>query len=260
MLKKIQVLNKEESLHIFKKVLDLKDKWVSRQESEGGFDLPRFTLGAVSYIDALESYDFYLKKAGEENKILYEELKDLYDKTLQELIKATAKNCRYAAGIALPGFHIFGSDIFFEEECGKFHHDRQDELIDWKGIKHDPFKNLSFTLSIKQPKRGAGLILVKSQINSNSTWEENEKDKAILLETLETSFAMAKSLGTRCDTSVDLNDLAFIKYEEGYMFLHSGKFTHAMAPAILIQDDDMRITLQGHGILDEDRDEYLIYW
>ena len=77
---------------------------------------------------------------------------------------------------------------------------------------------------------------------------------------METSFAMAKSLGTRCDTAIDLNDLAYIKYEEGYMFLHSGKFTHAMAPAILIQDNDMRVTLQGHGILDKDKDEYLIYW
>ena len=176
------------------------------------------------------------------------------------MIKATGKECQYAPGIALPGFHIFGSDIYFEEECGKFHHDRQDELIDWKEVQHAPSKNLSFTLSIKSPKRGAGLILVKSQIESNPDWEENEEDKAMLLETLETSFAMAKSIGTRCDTSVDLNDLAFIKYEEGYMFLHSGKFTHAMAPAILIQDEDMRITLQGHGILDEEKDEYLIYW
>ncbi len=260
MLKKIQVLNQEETHRVFEKILKLKDKWVSRQESEEGFDLPRFTLGAVSYIDALESYEKYLGKSERENKLLYAELKDLYDKVINELSIATATTCKYAPGIALPGFHIFGSDIFFEEECGKFHHDRQDELINWKGIKHDPSKNLSFTLAIKLPNRGAGLILVKSQIESNPAWEESKENQAILLETLETSFAMAKSLGTRCDTSVDLNDLAFIKYEEGYMFLHSGKFTHAMAPAILIEEDDMRITLQGHGILDENKNEYLIYW
>jgi hypothetical protein len=44
------------------------------------------------------------------------------------------------------------------------------------------------------------------------------------------------------------------------MFIHSGKFTHAMAPAIEMSPEDMRITLQGHGILDEKSNKYLIYW
>jgi len=65
---------------------------------------------------------------------------------------------------------------------------------------------------------------------------------------------------TRDDTHINLNELKFIKYEEGYMFIHSGKFTHAMAPAIEMSPEDMRITLQGHGILDEKSNKYLIYW
>ena len=260
MFEKIEILNTEESEEIFHKIINLKDKWVSRKEGEQNFDLPRFTFGAACYIDAKESYDFYLKKAKLENEILLNELGDLYQKVLESLKLHTKKNCKYDEGLALPGFHIFGSDIFFEEECGKFHHDRQDELIDWQGIKYDPQQNLSFTLAIKLPRRGAGLIFVRDQIESNPEWEESEEDQAVSLDTLETSFALAKSLGTRCDTDIDLNRLAFIKYQEGSMFLHSGKFTHAMAPAINIEPDDMRITLQGHGILDEESDEYLIYW
>ena len=34
-----------------------------REEASQSIDLPRFTLGAVTYIDALESYEKYLEKS-----------------------------------------------------------------------------------------------------------------------------------------------------------------------------------------------------
>jgi hypothetical protein len=260
MIKKVKVLNKDECENIFKIILELKSFWKLRNEDDHPFELPRFTLGAVSYIDAISSYHNYQEEAALQNPLLERHLSDLYIKVLHELEKATGIECEYSKTNALPGFHIFGSDIYFEEEAGKFHHDRQNELIDWGEICYDPIKNLSFTLSIKLPSRGAGLILLGDQVEVENSFKENKADSQILKEVIENSFQMNTIFQTRDDTHINLNELEFIKYEEGYMFIHSGKFTHAMAPAIEMSPEDMRITLQGHGILDEKSNKYLIYW
>ena len=260
MIKKVKVLNKNECENIFKIILELKGFWKLRNEDDNPFELPRLTLGAVSYIDALSSYQNYQAEASLQNPVLEKHLNDLYTKILNELKKATEIECEYSKTNALPGFHIFGSDIYFEEEAGKFHHDRQNELIDWGDIEYNIERNLSFTLSIKLPNRGAGLILLRDQVQVDDSLKENEEDSQILQEVIENSFQMNTILQTRNDTHINLNELEFIKYEEGYMFIHSGRFTHAMAPAIEMTPADMRITLQGHGILDQKSNKYLIYW
>lgn len=260
MLKKVKVLEKEEVLNIYERLNDLKDYWELRNEDEHPFELPRFTLGSASYIDAKYSYEKYIKKAEEFNPLLEKNLAALYEKVLSSLETALEKECEYSSGNALPGFHIFGSDIYFEEESGNFHHDRQDELIDWGEVQHNPANNLSFTLSIKLPKRGAGLILFRDQVSVDKVFQETEENITVLKEILVNSYSFKEAVETPCDLNELVNELEFIKYEEGYMFIHSGKFTHAMAPAIEMAKDDMRITLQGHGILDEATGKYLLYW
>ncbi len=260
MIKKIQVFNKNEVADLSERIVNLKEYWKHRDEDEHPFDLPRFTLGAVAYIDAIVSYENYLKVATEENFILKGKLPDLYEKLKQALEDALELSCVYAEPNALPGFHIFGSDIYFEEEPGKFHHDRQDELIQWGDIVYEPFKNISFTLAIKLPNRGAGLILLGDQVPVDNALKENKEDSQILQDVIETSFQMNEVFYTRNDTHIDLSKLEFIKYEEGFMFIHSGRFTHAMAPAIQMRSNDMRITLQGHGIFSEKDNKYLLYW
>lgn len=260
MLKKVKVLEKAEVLNIYEILNSLKGYWELRNEDEHPFELPRFTLGSASYIDAKSSYEKYRKKAEEFNPLLEKNLAALYEKVLSSLETALEKKCEYSCENALPGFHIFGSDIYFEEESGNFHHDRQDELIDWGDIQHNSANNLSFTLSIKLPKRGAGLILFSDQVKVDNAFKESEENVSLLKEVLLSSYSFQEAIETPCDLSDLVNDLEFIKYEEGYMFIHSGKFTHAMAPAIEMTKDDMRITLQGHGILDEAADKYLLYW
>ena len=260
MIKKIQVLNKNESADIYERIIRLKPYWKHRDEDEHPFDLPRYTLGAVAYIDAIVSYENYLKVAAEENLMLKENLADFYEIVRLVLEEALEISCTYAEPNALPGFHIFGSDIYFEEEPGKFHHDRQDELIKWGDIIYEPLENISFTLSLKLPARGAGLILLGDQVLVDDSLKESDEDSQILQDVIETSFQMNEVFYTRNDTHIDLSKLEFIKYEEGFMFIHSGRFTHAMAPAIQMKSDEMRITLQGHGILSKKDNKYLLYW
>jgi len=89
MIKKVKVLNKDECENIFRIILELKGSWKLRNEDDHPFELPRFTLGAVSYIDAISSYQNYQEEAALQNPLLEKHLSNLYVKVLNELKKST---------------------------------------------------------------------------------------------------------------------------------------------------------------------------
>ena len=55
-----------------------------------------------------------------------------------------------------------------------------------------------------------------------------------------------------------IEEVEYIAYKVGEMILHDGKVIHRIAPVIEMQENDMRITLQGHGV--KVHDKYVIFW
>ena len=50
----------------------------------------------------------------------------------------------------------------------------------------------------------------------------------------------------------------YFKYETGKIFFHSGNRYHQVAETKEMENDDERLTLQGHAV--KDKDTYYIFW
>jgi len=57
------------------------------------------------------------------------------------------------------------------------------------------------------------------------------------------------------------NENIKVNYKIGYITCHNGKTTHMIAPTAYNNNTDFyRITLQGHGLYDKNKNTWYIYW
>ena len=201
-----------------------------------------------SYLDVVrpdknsEEYINYLKNAKENNNKLKKDLAFMYDR-IQKIIKQEFnKGSRLHEEFAHPGFHIWGPDWAFEDIVGPIHCDLHYFLLDWKNINFDPKDNISFTVPIKLPKYGGDLFIWDKsfETNPNQSFAENRQ--------------------RMFDTEVKYEDATLHKHQIGYVFFHSGNQFHQVETMRDMDNDDQRMTFQGHAVLDKERDEYILFW
>jgi hypothetical protein len=82
-------------------IFELQEHWVQRLPN-----IPFFTLGAASYMDARPSAAAYFEKAARMNPILRERFSWLYDRVREMLSQALGGPVVYREPGALPGFHL----------------------------------------------------------------------------------------------------------------------------------------------------------
>ncbi|MBI4821665.1 MAG: hypothetical protein HY791_35720 [Deltaproteobacteria bacterium] len=206
--------------------------WTER-DSVGG--KPFFTVGAASYLDALSFASYYYGKARTTNASLRRYFSWLYSKLLDALRVELEAPVELENGMALPGFHVFLGGSAYESKTSSVHADLQYRLVEFRDRQIDESKTLSFTLLVRAPASGAGLILWNAEFEPEDELISGRR-----------SARLEKVNATRHE------------YAVGRLFLHSGMQYHAIAPIDSPQDSDERITLQGHAVFADGR--WFVYW
>lgn len=258
MIKFIECLNQKELLKCFNLVDGLKDDY---QDLPEGFNFK--TLGAASYLhygneDAGAEQDGskYHSIKDKVNPILIKNFKWLYDIIIDKLSKELNNPCEISDqyNLAFPGFHIFYPYEGCEEVCHPAHLDYQWayhlEYLKEKFELVDDSKFLTFTLSIKLPHNGAGLYYWNlPDDNKQYSFAESED---IVQETLNSANDLfSKSNGSISKEEYEtVTNPSILNYKEGFMTMFTQPVLHQIMPFFKgWKEDDIRITLQGHGIM-----------
>lgn len=225
----IDVLSINECTELAELVLKSRDEWTSRSP-KGMF----FTLGINAYMDLAQSADAqasYFGPARRANKMLRHRFAGLYDKLAQVLRLELGFPTRYAEDLAMPGFHIWISDGIPRQATASVHFDLQYQRLVTRSRYAKASGTVSFTLPIMLPAYGSSLRL----------WPDcNYSDNA-------STFTVLSQV-----------DPEIINYHVGSAIVHSGLVLHQIGATPVVQPDDFRITLQGHGLVIGK--ELMLYW
>jgi len=242
LVQRIRVLDADQCSAIDTVVHDLHAHWVRR-------DAAAFhTLGAALYLDrpreeTLERFgvprppeDQYRALSTATNALLERHFTALYDALARALGSLLDAEVRYAAGRALPGFHIFQHAAIYARQTAHVpHFDRQYECIEWPGADQIDFNTaISVTLPIRLPAQGGGLRV----------WDLN------LFEVQATTPDRARERAAKAQSCTHA-------YSPGELVCHRGHLLHQIVPWVS-QPDDERITLQGHGLYFDGA--WQLYW
>ena len=175
MINRVKTFTEEDCNKIEKLVDNLQKLWVNRsctrrfsyENSMKISKAPFWTLGAVSYLDAVTDKDMYDKHRDYLNPVLHKKFNWIYDIICEKLQRELGKPVVIDKFLSHPGFHIFATKTgsvlepeylkLFEEPLGSVHVDVQyEEHYDyWHSFKEVDLKNtLSFTIPVKLPKHG----------------------------------------------------------------------------------------------------------
>ena len=247
MINRVKIFSEEDCNKIKKSIFDLEKLWVNRScerrfAMENGFKIskaPFWTLGAVSYLDAVTDKDMYDKHRDYLNPVLYKKFNWIYEIIRERLQSDLKEPVIIDEFLAHPGFHIFATKIgttiepeylrLFEQPLGSVHVDVQyEEHYDyWQKFKEVDFENtLSFTIPVKLPKNGGGLY----------TWDDKVDPYSFNYTTNKTKLSELES--------ASVTNL----YNTGEMIYFIGHLLHQMMPGFNVQPTDRRITVQGHGV------------
>ncbi|GAB5371661.1 hypothetical protein AAMO2058_001599100 [Amorphochlora amoebiformis] len=200
--------------------------WAHISDSAG--PLPMITLGHASYLHG---------NRPNLNPVLAQEFSWLYDIVIENLEKKLGAKVQIMPGSNLPGFHLYLSSFVWALPVASVHSDLQYGYQE-SNAKLGEVNVISFTLPLLLPAFGeAGLYTF-----TNKTTYTPEG---------------AHGLYPREFGEAVRN---FHRYTVGELVIHGGVLNHQIAESTMIFPKDGRITLQGHGIFDENRDAWLIYW
>jgi hypothetical protein len=231
MVSQIDCLSTDECLQIQRTLHTLKDDWEARMG-----DLPFYTLGAASYMDAGEKGEFFYKmKAKRFNPLLKKHFSPLYEKVAAVLEKETGKPVIYEENYGYPGFHIFLYSELFQYAIASVHFDLQFQHLTWRYKNIDRLHPLSLTLPISLPINGGGMFC----------WDIHREEVKELSK-------------TALDERAQNEEPVLIEYNIGQIVVHEGLMLHQIAPAEEMTQNDERITLQGHGLYCDGA--WRLYW
>lgn len=214
----IKVLTPEESLRVSSEVHSLRHLW----------DDERYRLGAgISYY---RPGALYYATSKQMNPILRKHFGWMYDKLQDAIATSYSVEVGFRDDLALPGFNIYCGPNDFSTIRYNIHVDLQFMELNWEPEGSADFSTtMSFTLPIASPVHGAGLNI----------WEVTQSD--ISEQELE---------GTEL---LSVQKAKYQRYEVGIATVHDGRHYHQMAVAENWLPTDERITLQGHGLMQNGR-------
>ncbi|CAN5676093.1 hypothetical protein BH10CYA1_BH10CYA1_55290 [soil metagenome] len=210
----IPVLSAVESAQVRDEIQALKHIW----------DEERHRLGAgISYYHPRVLYYATSKQM---NPILRKHFDWMYEKLLKAFTKHFGVPTTFRDDLAVPGFNIYCGPTDFSTIRYNTHIDLQFLELNWEPKGSVDFATtMSFTLPIASPKNGAGLNIWN--ITQNDIPEEELDDSELL----------------------DVKNALYQRYEVGVATIHDGRHYHQMTVAENWLPTDERITLQGHGLI-----------
>lgn len=240
LLKNVDLLDASQCRRVRASVFALREQWVRRHPV-----VPFFTLGASNYFDIAHNAELpYYRMAERLNPLLDEHFGWLYRLLGERIATELEVQVAYPSRLARPGFHVFLAHTQLEHPRALMHQEwfvhRYDRegfaspihcdtphlVVDWSDMREvDRRYPISFTLAVALPRSGAGMFVWDVGIEQSS-WLPEPVTRRLLEERAPREH----------------------RYSEGMFALHSGLFFHQAAPLRDLQPDDVRITLQGHGL------------
>lgn len=228
-LGEIDVLTEQECAVTASAVMDAREQWVSRSGS-GHFA----TFGINAYMDLAPSTDTdasYFGAARRSNAELTKRFADLHVRLADVLGCALDLPARYAEDLALPGFHIWLGPAIPRLPVASVHFDLQYQRLLSRPDYARSTGTMSFTLPISLPATGSSLRVwprcTYSHGRPNVPWSRREEPE-------------------------------IVDYRLGRALVHSGHLLHQIGATPLATNDDVRIMLQGHGLVIDDA--LVLYW
>lgn len=223
----ITLLSPSECEELVSEIVSQETHWTGRHALEDQVHLFH-TLGAATYLDAPTAYAAIAANA---NPVLREIGAGLYKAVAEAILAHTGHSAVLNDHLALPGFHIFRGDhrappgLLFG---GTIHMDKPHERHEFP---RPIDATLSLTLPLSIPKSGAGMYF----------WRDVPRD---MLSGPKAPHEMSPAQYAWFDTHKE-----FIGYKIGEMVLHDGLTVHQLANPGPTGQDDLRVSLQGHGVL-----------
>jgi len=244
------IFSKKECERIVNTLVEQKHEWESRTKI---MDRSLFlTYGAMTYLDK-DDMEMYGYKANFYNTLLvdnfgwvFDKIKNYYKERLNKPITYTKK--------AMPGFHIFQDPDLINNNkwWSSIHIDMPYENHEWSG---DIISVSSFTIAIQMPKCTSGL-----RFWSGDTMRFNKNDSS---PSRGTSAFMKKATSKfyyemdKLEQKTTKEGATYIPYKEGYIYEQSGHMFHQIAEGGDMEENEKRITIQGH--ITELEKEIVIY-
>jgi hypothetical protein len=228
-LGEIDVVDRTTCDRVAKDVLELRPFWTKRSPNSAFF-----TLGVNAYMDLAQSTDprkSYYRRAAESNAILAHRFADLHQALAATLHEAVGIPARYAPDLAMPGFHIWTEPGIPRTASASIHFDLQYQRLLAIPRYANATGTVSFTLPVRLPSRGSSLLV----------WPDF---------TYPDDVARLPSARSTPPTHID--------YRLGRAIVHSGHVLHQIGPTPEVLPGDLRMTLQGHGIVVDH--ELILYW
>lgn len=261
MIELVKVLEQEDTQKALSIIDSLKNHYEPLPE---GYNFE--TLGAASYLHYGNEHENN-KQTGEKyhaikercNPILMENFDWLYKILISKISEFLKEPCDISkeAELAFPGFHIFYPYQYCEEICHPAHFDYQwsyhIDSLEKKYQKIEKVKFLTFTLSIKLPHNGAGLYYWNLPNDKQYSFNEAEDLMKDVLNEANSLFETSEQGITREVYEEKLKP-SILNYKEGYMSIFTQPILHQIMPFNYgWKKEDKRVTLQGHGILCDNR-------
>jgi hypothetical protein len=228
-LGELMLLGPAECRRVADMVLELRECWTARSPKAAFF-----TLGANAYMDLAPAADpraSYHRPAARSNALLSRRFSDIYQLLAANLGQVTGVPARYTDGLARPGFHIWTEAGIPRTASSSIHFDLQYQRLLVDPIYATATGTLSFTLPIRLPAAGSCLL-----VWPGFTYPDD-----------------VPRLGNARSTPP-----LVIDYHLGRALVHSGHVLHQIGPTATVRPDDMRIMLQGHGLVIDG--ELVLYW
>lgn len=228
-LAELNVLSAAECDDLADAVLDLRGDWIERGPT-GRF----CTLGVNAYMDLARAADTeqeYHAPARRANRLLAERFAALHATLADALSGALGMPARYADDLGLPGFHIWVGASIPSAAGASIHFDLQYQRVLERPAYAGATGTVSFTLPIRLPAAGSSLRLWPA-----CTYPADPARRA----------------------GAATTEPVVVPYRVGRALVHSGHVLHQIGPTPSVAPDDVRITLQGHGLVVDG--VLVLYW
>jgi hypothetical protein len=225
----IEVLTAAECDRVAALVLDSRADWTARSPS-GLFS----TLGVNAYMDLAPTDDpdgSYFTPARASNTLLQERFRELHQALARALEAEIGLPARYADDLARPGFHIWSGLGIPRTVGASVHFDLQYLKLLTRPHYAGATGTVSFTLPIRLPAAGSSLRV----------WPDCQYP-----------IAAERRL------EIQQTEPEIVEYTVGRAVLHSGHVLHQIGATPTVTPDDLRITLQGHGLVVDET--LVLYW
>ena len=179
------------------------------------------TIGEPLYRNR-ERPDYYAERARSTNRMLYRAYPGLYERVAGLFEDRYRVPVAFVDELAIPGFHLMWYDLPGRHEGGGWHLDQLAWQVPYFAERAAEVRGiLNFTLPLVVPSGGTGMDLVD---------DESGRDRAEV----------------------------HVPYRSGVMLFNECEVLHRIGPSTTRRPGELRLTLQGHGVLFRGR--LLLFW